>query len=206
MIQRLSGEGVRQAIVPRAPAVIYARHKLQSDLAIEEQAMPKNEKRVIKRYANRKLYDTEIGRFTTLDELAKLVEAGRKIVVVDHDSGDDRTDEVLAQVLGRRMRSAPGGTDLLAGLLRGPARIAMELADELVPQEAAKAPQNAAKPTKAAKVSAKSDKPKKAKANKPSKAERQEAELNELRNQVSELTQAVTLLLQEKVAERENEK
>lgn len=170
--------------------------------------MPKTEKRVIKRYANRKLYDTATGRFTTLDELAKLVEAGRKIVVVDHDSGDDRTDEVLAQVLGRRMRSAPGGTDLLAGLLRGPARIAMELADELVPQEAdgkkeagGKSGQSPEKPKKpAAKKAAKSKKAK------PSKVERQEAELRELRSQVSELTQAVTLLLQEKVAERESGK
>ncbi|CDO20109.1 polyhydroxyalkanoate synthesis repressor PhaR [Mycolicibacterium mageritense DSM 44476 = CIP 104973] len=64
---------------------------------------------VIKRYANRKLYDTVRRRFTTLDELAQLLESGVRVVVRDHNTGADRTDEVLAQVVSRQVKNIPGG-------------------------------------------------------------------------------------------------
>ncbi len=89
------------------------------------------EPRVIKRYANRKLYDTDLGRFTTLDELSTMLESGIRFVVRDHSSGEDRTDDVLAQVLGRRVKSG-GSSDLLSGLLKAPAQIAQSLVGETV--------------------------------------------------------------------------
>lgn len=53
---------------------------------------------VIKRYPNRKLYDTEAKRYITLDDIAQLVREGREVEVLDHDSGADVTDSTLAQV------------------------------------------------------------------------------------------------------------
>ena len=112
--------------------------------------MAKQEPRVIKRYANRKLYDTVERQFTTLTDLARLVEGGTRVVVSDHDTGEDRTDEVLAQALGRRMRSTPGAGDLLAGLLRTSGSVAQELTQGLTgePEPAPKAKPTAKKPGK----------------------------------------------------------
>ncbi len=57
------------------------------------------EVRVIKRYANRKLYDTEDSRYVTLDEIASLVKAGTDVRIVDNRSGEDLTEVTLAQIL-----------------------------------------------------------------------------------------------------------
>src|SRR5947208_14222698 len=57
--------------------------------------------RVIKRYANRKLYDTTRGAFTSLSALEELVRDGIDVVVIDHDTGDDLTQEVPGQIVAR---------------------------------------------------------------------------------------------------------
>lgn len=53
---------------------------------------------VIKRYANRKLYDTESKRYVTLEDLAELIRGGEEVKVVDHVTGDDLTSLTLLQV------------------------------------------------------------------------------------------------------------
>jgi len=53
----------------------------------------------IKRYANRRLYDTRASGYITLDDLSKLIDDGTDVVVVDAKSGDDLTRRVLLQVL-----------------------------------------------------------------------------------------------------------
>lgn len=55
--------------------------------------------RVIKRYTNRKLYDTSESRYVTLDEIAGLVKAGQEVQIVDNRSGKDLTEVTLAQIL-----------------------------------------------------------------------------------------------------------
>jgi len=52
---------------------------------------------LIKRYANRKLYDTASGRYVTLEEIAAVVRGGEDVRVVDHASGSDLTSLVLLQ-------------------------------------------------------------------------------------------------------------
>jgi polyhydroxyalkanoate synthesis repressor PhaR len=76
--------------------------------------------RVIKRYANRKLYDTARRRYVTLAGLASLVDAGVELRVVDQASGADLTAQVLAQLLVERVRerSARIPGQVLARLLR----------------------------------------------------------------------------------------
>ena len=53
----------------------------------------------IKKYANRRLYDTESSTYITLDRLAQMVREGREFEVVDAKSGDDITRQVLTQII-----------------------------------------------------------------------------------------------------------
>lgn len=53
----------------------------------------------IKKYANRRLYDTESSTYITLDRLAQMVREGREFQVVDAKSGDDITRQVLTQII-----------------------------------------------------------------------------------------------------------
>jgi polyhydroxyalkanoate synthesis repressor PhaR len=53
----------------------------------------------IKKYANRRLYDTESSSYITLDRLAQMVREGREFEVVDAKSGDDITRQVLTQII-----------------------------------------------------------------------------------------------------------
>jgi polyhydroxyalkanoate synthesis repressor PhaR len=55
--------------------------------------------RTIKRYSNRKLYDTEDKRYITLDQIAALIRDGRDVKVVDNQTGEDLTTVTLSQIL-----------------------------------------------------------------------------------------------------------
>jgi polyhydroxyalkanoate synthesis repressor PhaR len=78
--------------------------------------------RLIKRYANRKLYDTGSGELTSLKRIEELVRDGVDIRVVDHDSGEDMTSEILVGILGNSMHAGTieGDTLLLTSLIRAP--------------------------------------------------------------------------------------
>ncbi len=54
---------------------------------------------LIKRYGNRKLYNTEQSRYITLEEIAKLVRQGRNVKVVDNENGNDLTAVTFAQII-----------------------------------------------------------------------------------------------------------
>lgn len=54
---------------------------------------------IIKKYANRRLYDTESSSYITLDHLSQMTRAGREFKVVDAKSGDDITHSVLTQII-----------------------------------------------------------------------------------------------------------
>ena len=53
----------------------------------------------IKKYANRRLYDTESSTYITLDRLAQMVREGREFQVVDAKTGEDITRQVLTQII-----------------------------------------------------------------------------------------------------------
>jgi polyhydroxyalkanoate synthesis repressor PhaR len=63
---------------------------------------------VIKRYPNRKLYDTEAKRYITLDGIAALIREGRQVRVVDHASGEDLTTVTLTQVIFEQEKKRSG--------------------------------------------------------------------------------------------------
>jgi len=58
-----------------------------------------SDKVTIKKYANRRLYDTESSAYITLDRLAEMVREGREFEVVDAKTGDDITRQVLTQII-----------------------------------------------------------------------------------------------------------
>src|SRR5687768_17985581 len=57
------------------------------------------ESRVIKRYANRKLYDTQHSRYVTLDQIADMIRGGDDVKIVDNKSKEDLTSVTLAQII-----------------------------------------------------------------------------------------------------------
>ncbi len=66
---------------------------------------------LIKRYANRKLYNTATSRYITLRGIADLMESGKEVKVIDNETGEDMTAVTLSQILvetERGGRSAPG--------------------------------------------------------------------------------------------------
>ena len=67
---------------------------------------------VIKKYANRRLYNTDTSTYVTLDDLAAMVKSGRDFVVFDAKSGDDLTHSVLTQIIVEQ-ESRMGGQTLL---------------------------------------------------------------------------------------------
>jgi polyhydroxyalkanoate synthesis repressor PhaR len=54
---------------------------------------------VIKRYSNRKLYDTQESRYVTLEEIEEMIRAGREVSVVDAATGEDLTSVTLTQII-----------------------------------------------------------------------------------------------------------
>lgn len=55
--------------------------------------------RLIKRYGNRKMYDTQASRYVTLDGVAELVRGGDDLRIIDNDSGADLTAVTFAQII-----------------------------------------------------------------------------------------------------------
>jgi polyhydroxyalkanoate synthesis repressor PhaR len=72
---------------------------------------------VVKKYANRRLYNTEASSYVTLDHLCAMVKSGRDFVVYDAKSGEDITRQVLTQIIVEE--ESKGGQNLLPiGFLR----------------------------------------------------------------------------------------
>jgi len=75
---------------------------------------------IIKRYPNRKLYDTEARQYITLEGVAALIRQGRELKVVDHASGEDLTAVTLTQIILEQEKKQGGFLPqaVLAGLIR----------------------------------------------------------------------------------------
>src|SRR3954469_9642033 len=71
-----------------------------SELEQAAQASPASkEPKVIKRYTNRKLYDTVESRYVTLDEIAEMIKQGLEVKIVDNRTKEDLTSVTLAQII-----------------------------------------------------------------------------------------------------------
>jgi len=67
---------------------------------------------VIKKYGNRRLYDTAGSRYVNLDDLAALVRAGKEVRVVDAKTGRDLTRVTLTQIITEDAKDKPTGLPL----------------------------------------------------------------------------------------------
>ena len=73
--------------------------------------------KIIKRYANRKLYDTEQSTYVTLDEIEQMVKNGEEIRIIDNASKADITHVTLAHIIFEQEKSSTGKLPVSA--LRG---------------------------------------------------------------------------------------
>jgi polyhydroxyalkanoate synthesis repressor PhaR len=76
--------------------------------------------RKIKKYANRKLYDTIDKQYISMDQLADLVRAGETVNILDNQTGEDITVQILSQLLAKDKRSNDSEvlSDILSDMLR----------------------------------------------------------------------------------------
>ena len=81
---------------------------------------PMPEPRVIRKYANRRLYDATASRHVTNDDIRRLIAAGERVQVVDDRSGEDLTRTVLLQIIAEQEQfGAPVlSVQLLEGIIR----------------------------------------------------------------------------------------
>ncbi|WP_394844523.1 hypothetical protein LZC95_46650 [Pendulispora brunnea] len=70
-----------------------------SQTAENVQPSPDRQRRVIKRYSNRKLYDTKDSRYVTLLQIAEMVRTGEDVQIIDNTSKEDLTEVTLAQII-----------------------------------------------------------------------------------------------------------
>ena len=77
--------------------------------------------RVIKRYSNRKLYDTRDSRYVTLQQIGEMVRAGEEVRIIDNQTKEDKTEVTLALIISEDLKtqqsSVPLGT--LRNLIKG---------------------------------------------------------------------------------------
>ena len=76
--------------------------------------------RIIKKYANRRLYDASISRHVTLDDIRRLIVGGEKITVVEDKTGEDITRLILLQVIAEQEHGGQPilSTQLLESIIR----------------------------------------------------------------------------------------
>lgn len=87
-------------------------------------------RRIIKRYSNRKLYDTQGSTYVTLLQIAQMIREGEEVQIIDNASKEDKTDVTLALIISEELRNKPRAVPLstLKALIRhGGERILSQL-------------------------------------------------------------------------------
>jgi polyhydroxyalkanoate synthesis repressor PhaR len=88
------------------------------------------EPKVIKRYTNRKLYDTVESRYVTLDEIAEMIKAGAEVKIIDNRTKDDLTSVTLAQIIfEEEKKTSKMSLETLRDMIRHGGEIAQRLVE-----------------------------------------------------------------------------
>jgi len=61
---------------------------------------------LIKKYSNRKLYDTKDKQYITMDKIADLIKAGDEVMIIDNKTGEDLTAKLVSQLIGREEKDS----------------------------------------------------------------------------------------------------
>lgn len=87
---------------------------------------------LIKRYASRRLYNTETSDYVTLEDIARFIRAGRDVQIIDLKTGDDLTRQYLLQIVAEH--ESKGESVLPLGVLTDLVRSYTTQAQSVVPQ------------------------------------------------------------------------
>ncbi|HET6438025.1 MAG TPA: polyhydroxyalkanoate synthesis regulator DNA-binding domain-containing protein [Anaeromyxobacter sp.] len=88
------------------------------------------EPKVIKRYTNRKLYDTEESRYVTLDEIAQMIKGGAEVKIIDNRTKEDLTSVTLAQIIfEEEKKTSKMSLDTLRDLIRHGGEVAQRFVE-----------------------------------------------------------------------------
>src|SRR3954451_12861733 len=87
---------------------------------VSDSAAPSSVRRIIKRYSNRKLYDTKGSSYVTLLQIAEMIREGEDVQIIDNSTKEDKTDVTLALIISEELRTKPRGIPLstLKALIR----------------------------------------------------------------------------------------
>lgn len=111
---------------------------LHGEMASEAEVLPGETGvvKVIKRYANRKLYDTSSSRYITLDEIREMVMGGVDVRIIDNRTKEDLTSATLAQILfAGEKRDGRMSLGVLHRMIRGSGSAVQEfLSEKVTPQ------------------------------------------------------------------------
>ncbi|WP_242338792.1 MULTISPECIES: polyhydroxyalkanoate synthesis regulator DNA-binding domain-containing protein [Anaeromyxobacter] len=98
--------------------------------AASEPSAGGREPKVIKRYTNRKLYDTVESRYVTLDEIAQMIKAGAEVKIIDNRTKEDLTSVTLAQIIfEEEKKTSKMSLDTLRDLIRHGGEVAQRLVE-----------------------------------------------------------------------------
>src|SRR5215204_4975125 len=92
----------------------------EPDIPAADESEESADRRIIKRYSNRKLYDTRQSRYVTLLQIAEMIREGEDVQIIDNASKEDKTDVTLALIISEELRTKPRGIPLstLKALIR----------------------------------------------------------------------------------------
>jgi polyhydroxyalkanoate synthesis repressor PhaR len=87
----------------------------------EKDASAGSSPRMIKRYSNRKLYDTRDSRYVTLQQIGEMVRAGEEVRIIDNQSKEDKTEVTLALIISEDLKTQQSNVPLgtLRNLIKG---------------------------------------------------------------------------------------
>src|SRR6187431_428929 len=91
-----------------------------ADIPAADESEEPGDRRVIKRYSNRKLYDTRGSSYVTLLQIAEMIREGEDVQIIDNATKEDKTDVTLALIISEELRTKPRGIPLstLKALIR----------------------------------------------------------------------------------------
>jgi polyhydroxyalkanoate synthesis repressor PhaR len=102
----------------------------EADTPAAEESEDSGERRIIKRYSNRKLYDTRGSSYVTLLQIAEMIRDGEDVQIIDNATKEDKTDVTLALIISEELRNKPRAIPIptLKALIRhGGGRILTQL-------------------------------------------------------------------------------
>lgn len=89
--------------------------------------------KIVKRYSNRKLYDTARSKYVTLDEIARMVRAGEDVRIIDNESKEDLTSVTLTQILYEQEKTSKRmPLEMLRGMIQTSGETLNDLLDRSV--------------------------------------------------------------------------